>query len=670
MSPSDTDTGKPDPRHTERRLAARSRELDALQSIGRVAAEAASVDALCDAVIATLHRVEELDLVLAAHGEPGARCLATHVTGPTEPAYLDELESRARRFLGWHDDEAPARREVTLGGYDPARQARAGFSEDHMVLLPVMRRDRPVACLLAVPSEVPQEARLRLFYGATNQLSMHIDRIVSAGERESDRFRSIFEAMPQGVLLTDARFAPLQINRAAMTMLEQAGIDPRAGLGQAFSRLGLAGVIEQWQEQQGPSCEAELRAEGGRRWSVTVSRLRSATSERSDFLFVLSDVTDSRRLQEQLAQSEKLSSLGQMISGVAHELNNPLASVVGYAQLIRNTTHGDDKLRRRLETLERESHRCRNIVKNLLSFVRRRDPERVPLSLNQVVENVIGLLRYQLRVDGIRLEKQLSTELPAIEGDAHQLEQLLVNLLTNAAQAIRSEGKPGRVAVHTMMHGASVRMEIEDSGPGIPAELREAVFDPFFTTKAIGEGTGLGLSLAYDIVDSHGGSIDIVGDGPRGTTFRIDLPVARRDAAYPALPRDQEPATLPGDTRVLVVGDDQTLSRMICESLASDGIHAEAVSDGAQALACIARQHFDLVISDLKMPDMNGERLHEGLSESHPGLARRIVWTTGDTLGSAAEALANRTGCPLLHKPFDLADLRRLVRESLAGRRD
>jgi len=670
MNPPDTESGKPDLRHAERRLAARSRELDALQAIGRVAAEAPTVDALCDAVVAALHATEELDVVLVAHGGRGARRLALHAAGPVDAQAVEALESRARRFLEWQEDEMPIRRELALDGHDPSRSARTEFSEEHCVLLPVVRRDRPVACLLAVPSEMPEESRLRLFYGATNQLSMHVDRIVSAGELESDRFRSIFEAMPQGVLMTDAHYVPLQINRAATVLLEQAGIDPGSGLTDAFTRLGLVGVIEQWQEQQAASCEAELRVADGRRWNVTVSRLRGAPAEPSGFLFVLSDVTDSRRLQEQLAQSEKMSSLGQMISGVAHELNNPLASVVGYAQLIRASTKGDEKLQRRLETLERESHRCRKIVKNLLSFARRRAPERKPLSLNQVVENVIGLLRYQLRVDGIRLDKELSNQLPAIEGDAHQLEQLLVNLLTNAAQAIRSEDETGRVVVRTTLIDGSVRMEIEDSGPGIPPELRSTVFDPFFTTKEAGEGTGLGLSLVYDIVASHEGCIEIVGDAPCGTTFRIELPITSRGEDRPSPTHGEQPLPLPSDASILVVDDDESLARMICESLSGEGWKAQFVGDGKQALARIEQESFDLLISDLKMPDMNGERLYRTLSETHSELAGRIVWTTGDTLGRTAEELARRTGRPVLHKPFDLAELRQAVRDGLTERHD
>jgi len=290
------------------------------------------------------------------------------------------------------------------------------------------------------------------------------------------------------------------------------------------------------------------------------------------------------------------------------------------------------------------------------------------LALNDVVKNVVALLRYQLRVDGIRIECELSPDLSAIEGDGHQLEQVLVNLLTNAAQAIRQTGEAGTVTIATRVAtSAAIVLEVRDTGPGVPVEMRSKIFDPFFTTKALGEGTGLGLSLVYGIVTDHGGTIELRAHDGGGSTFRITLPAGR--ATPLAMPTPPRASGGLGTTtgRVLVVDDDEAVARLICEALVKDGLVARRVRGGREALERLAAESYDLIICDVKMPDMNGERLHAALERDRPDLARLVLWTTGDTLGPGPEELAKRTGLDLLTKPFDLDELRDRVRERLAG---
>jgi two-component system NtrC family sensor kinase len=574
---------------------------------------------------------------------------------------------RAQRFLGWADDVAVEPAIHRLDGFDAGHGPRAGVSEEDVVLLPVVRGTQPIACLLVVPSGEPDEQRLRLLYSATNQLSLHFERLRRAHEAEADRFRAIVEAMPQGVLLVDRNLQIVQLNRAAERMLATCGADGTGGIEAAFERMGLASLMESVCDGTRAVAEGEAQVEGGRIWSVSISRVPGASPAGDGLVFVLSDRTESRRMQQQLAQAETLSSLGQMISGVAHELNNPLASIIWYAQLIRGTASGDEKLVRRLEVLGREADRCRKIVENLLSFVRRREPERTVLSLNLVVERVVALLAYQLRVDGVRIELELSQELPPVEGDAHQLEQMLVNLLTNAAHAIRESCESGSVTLSTRVEERdSVVLEIRDTGPGVPQELRAKIFDPFFTTKGPGQGTGLGLSLVHGIVTDHGGTVEALPAEDGGTTFRIRLPAHNGQHVPEAAPSKsvRQPRAQAG--RVLVVDDDDAVARMICEALAGAGLIARRARDGADALERLGMEEFDLILCDVKMPDMNGERLFDELQVRSPALVRRLLWTTGDTLGSLPERLAERTGCEVLTKPFDLDVLCDRVREQLA----
>jgi len=634
--------------------------------MGRCAAEAYGPQELFDSVLAVLGQAHELDLALVCYEWDDAPTAELFLARPFTATYLEAVRERASRFLSWPPGVEP--RSHALAGFDTARGERAGFREQDLLLLPLIRRGQPAACLLVVPAGEPEESQLRLLYSASNQLSLHLERILTVHEAEVSRFRAIVDAMPQGVLLTDGELRILQANRSALRMLDSSGLAGSDSLAGELDRLGIAALVESVQSGVAEVAEGETRVDSGQTWTVTVSPVPGEDSGAAGLVLVLTDVTESRRLQQRLAQSEKMSSLGQMISGVAHELNNPLASILGYTQLLQGSAPEDEKLGTRLAVLSREAERCRKIVRNLLSFARHREPERKRLSLNQVVENVSSLLSYQLRVEDVRLEHDLSPDLPAMEGDAHQLEQLLVNLLTNAGHAVRQTRSPGVVTLRTRKGGEhAILLEISDTGPGIPEAMRSKIFDPFFTTKAPAEGTGLGLSLAYGIVTAHEGTIEALDHPGPGTTFRITFPVGDPTTREePAAATSRSVAT-PTGGRILVVDDEEAVGLLICEALCKDGHVTQLARGGRQALERLAAESFDLVICDLKMPDMSGERLYEELKRTRPGLARRVLWTTGDTLGTDSDELVARTGLDLLPKPFDLDELCRHVRRRLEG---
>jgi len=646
---------------SEQRLSVRSGELDLLQALGRRAAEAQTLTELFKTTVAVLHPCIEFDLALAGHRGAGALESLLFLTRPFDDAYLAALELRARRFLGGdHEQDAPAER-IRLGDFDSARGSDRRFREEELVLLPLISRGQPVGCLLVVPASNLDERQLRLLYSASNQLSLQMDRILAVRAAEAGRFRSIVESMPQGVLLFDDGFHVSHANRSAESMLESVGCSVEQSLEQILERVG-DGSFEGAQSVRGATpVDIEVGVTGDRTWNLTMAPLHGDPRRPEGVVLVLADVTERRRIQEQLAQSEKMSSLGQMISGVAHELNNPLASILGYAQLLQLRPE-DGSLDDRVKTLAHEAERCRKIVQNLLSFARRREPEREPLSLNQVVENVLALMRYQLKVDNVTVEEDLGQNLPVVRGDAHQLEQALVNLLTNARHAIGGTGSPGSVMVRTRdAVGGGVLLEVEDNGPGVPERQRTKIFDPFFTTKQDGKGTGLGLALVYGIVSDHGGTIELRAGSLGGARFVVTLPASRFDEAT-VLP---EKAPLPPPQRsgrILVVDDEEPLARMIADVLGADGHETRVVLDGLQALECLAEEPYDLIISDLKMPGMNGDQLLAKVRRLRPELCDSVLLTTGDTFDDDAHTLLERTGVEVLKKPFDLDDLRRIVR--------
>jgi len=309
------------------------------------------------------------------------------------------------------------------------------------------------------------------------------------------------------------------------------------------------------------------------------------------------------------------------------------------------------------------------IVRNFLALARQRAPERTQTSLKQVAAGALELLAYELRSDNVQVVSQMADDLPVLWADPHQLHQVLVNLIANAHQAMRRQPKPKRITVtgrHDRESGRVV-IDVSDTASGIPVAIQEKIFEAFFTTKASGEGTGLGLSLCRGIIDEHGGTLTIASTGEDGTTFRIDLPVvtpplvtaevkAAAEAPAPIMPR-----------RVLIVDDEVALAEVVAEAVERDGHTTGIAVNGAMALEMLSREAFDLIISDTKMPTMDGESFYGELERVHPRLRERIIFITGDVMSREKLQFLERTGAPYLTKPCDLEEIRRTVRRVLTG---
>jgi two-component system NtrC family sensor kinase len=389
---------------------------------------------------------------------------------------------------------------------------------------------------------------------------------------------------------------------------------------------------------------------------------------------LIRDVSDRKRHQDQsrdlhyqLVQAEKLAALGHTISGVAHELNNPLATILAWAERLTETP-ADDKSRRGLDVILKEAERAARIVRNLLTFARKRETTRMMVDVNDIIRDTLNLRAEEQRISNIRVRSMLGHDLPQVFADQHQVKQILLNLIINAEQAMIAAHHGGTLTIRTSHDPdhQSVVLEVDDDGPGIAEEIQGKIFDPFFTTKTVGAGTGLGLSVAFALVQEHGGRIWVRSQPAEGSSFFVELPVTGQ-RVQPGR-TEATPVSLDAfaGLKALVVEDEPALAAAVSESLADAGFRVDRASDGEEGLTRLTESTYDLIICDLKMPRLDGMQFYRAIAAATPALTRRVIFVTGAVVGTEAERFLEETGCPWLAKPFRLGDLLRAARDRLA----
>jgi two-component system, NtrC family, sensor kinase len=373
--------------------------------------------------------------------------------------------------------------------------------------------------------------------------------------------------------------------------------------------------------------------------------------------------------QNQLIQSEKLSGIGEFVAGVAHELNNPLTSVMGFAEILQQSEL-PEQYRRFLDMIFKSAKRCQKIVQSLLSFARKHLPERKVVNVNEVVESAIEIVQYQLRTNNIEMVTELDPALPATMLDPHQMQQVFLNLVNNARQAMEGRQSNGRIRISTQAVGGRVQITFQDNGPGISPENLKKLFVPFFTTKEVGKGTGLGLSLCYGIVTEHGGTITPRSKYGEGATFIVELPITQEATAKvestvaPAQPQSSKEGI---GKRVLVVDDEDSILQMIREALTLNGYQVDVARDGETALRRMEQNHYDLTLCDWKMPGLSGEQVYERLNTSNPELSRRLIFITGDVVNERTQEFLKARNKICLSKPFTLSEFRAAIGRVLSA---
>ena len=373
-----------------------------------------------------------------------------------------------------------------------------------------------------------------------------------------------------------------------------------------------------------------------------------------------------QRQQEALAQSEKLAAMSSLLASVAHEINNPLAIALMEADLLREEV-GEGSLAEHASKVTQAAERCARIVQNFLALARQYPPERGRVELNTLIRETVELLAYPLRVDNIEVRLECAENLPALWADPHQLRQVLVNLITNAHHALREVTSPRRLTLTTrdaLGHGRVI-LEVSDTGPGIAPDIQARIFEPFFTTKPAGVGSGLGLSLCRGIVEGHGGRLRVHSQRHQGAVFSVELPVETAPAVSEAQPPAAAGRPAARNKAILIVDDEAGMRSALAALLRRDGHTIETAANGRLALDKLRAQSFDLILCDLRMPELDGIGLYHEVEAHYPHLLRRIVFLTGDTWSPETQAFLERINLPRLTKPFNAVEVRRMVEHVL-----
>jgi two-component system NtrC family sensor kinase len=486
--------------------------------------------------------------------------------------------------------------------------------------------------------------------------------------RSTEEWETAFNALAEGIAVVGPDGTVVRANRAVATL---AGTTEAELMGRSFVEAVAGGsplaeellVALRGRERPAP---VEVRTDRDRR-VLRLTAAPLAAAARGASVILVEDVTDQRTMEAQLIQNEKMASIGQLVSGVAHELNNPLTSIAGLSELLLEASRPSDAQREHLRVIHDQAERANRIVRNLLTFARKGSPEKETVDLNDVVARTSLLISYELKLRGIELDTRTAEVPVLVLGDRYELQQVLLNLVTNAVQAVSGldAGAPRRISLTTLRDDGRAELRVSDNGPGVPPAQIPHLFTPFFTTKGPGQGTGLGLYLSYGLIAAHGGRLAYRQSADGGAEFVVTLPLqseAPTPAANGARAADR-PAAGERARRVLVVDDDASVPRLVSALFAPDGLTVEGARTGDQALRLLRDHAYDLVIADAQLLGVGEKPFVNVFLDEHPEWRDRLVITaSGRTSGPSIPLAAHR-----IDKPFNLRDLRALAGRILAS---
>jgi two-component system NtrC family sensor kinase len=508
----------------------------------------------------------------------------------------------------------------------------------------------------------PDDVRLLSTVATHAAVALANGRYFDLVRRGKEQWETTFDALSEGIAVVDESGCVRRANRSLAAILGRQ-LPAVIGLDLASALLGrpdaLDPLLQAVRRDERPAPLVERAQMPGRTFRINAARMPGGTPDQAAVVLV-QDVTEQQAMEAQLIQSEKLATVGQLVSGVAHELNNPLTSIAGLSEFLLEQKELGAGDRGHLKVIHEQADRAGRIVRNLLTFARKGPAERARLDLNDLVQRTLLLMGYDLRLRDVETQIVLPHDLPEVIGDRHALQQVVLNLLTNSAQAVGElpEDRPRAIRIETWSD-ASVHLRVSDTGPGVPEDQVRHLFTPFYTTKEPGQGTGLGLSISYSIVESHGGHITYEQAPEGGAAFRIDLPPAPAARPAPLPPTPEMSPLLPpsfAKRTILLVDDDPAVRRLVQALFGREGHLVDVARNAEHALDLVGGRAYDLILADGQV-SAKGRLFVEELATRHPSLKARTLVATGDVLPVTEEALG-RLGLRYVRKPFNLRDLR------------
>ena len=638
----------------ERELRLREAESSELFSLSDALSDSSALDELGESVLRHLRCHQDVRARAVILESEGSTVALWEEQGRLSPDDIERRRSLAQTALARAGSNHKLRRLTGRSVGSITLPTRLDFQT--VVDVPVRAGGRAAGViLLADPRRgalAPE--RIGVLADVARRLGEALQRIERRRVGENRRMGVLLREMREGVLLLGLDGAVQLANPAANHVLSLC-----AEHGQA-DHLGEASLEDLGRTP--PNLVRRSRfhlhtPEGEREYNVTAAGVADA-NKRIGTLVTVSDITDEEVARRRLMRAEKTTLVGQTLAGVAHELNNPLAALVGYADLIRSQDV-PEKLERAVSRMCEQAVRASKIVRNLLNFARRRNPQRVPVGVSELAEAVAELFAYEARINNVTLSVDIPEGLPSILVDRHAIQQILVNLTQNAIHAMQQQDEERTLTISAKAHREEILIRVKDSGPGVPEEHRARIFQAFFTTKGAKNGTGLGLALSSTIARDHGGDLILEPYDGEGASFLLRLPV---HATTSEVISDLGPADATSvPQNVLVVDDEPSVRETLVAQLGNLGSRVDSAANAAEAERMLYDGGYDVILMDVRMPGTSGLELRDRVLERRPSLASRIIFMTGDFVNDEVTSEVSKTGNLLLEKPFTMDELRTAV---------
>jgi PAS domain S-box-containing protein len=491
-----------------------------------------------------------------------------------------------------------------------------------------------------------------------------------------------FRSIQEGVVATDTEYTITHWNKVSEKIY---GIEASKAIGKSLfdvieivenSPGEIAGIFKKVEIDGFYQGEWLNRTKNAEVWVKVSVQAMEANGKRYGWVTLITDITErkkaedrEKKLRQELDVAGRLASIGEMASGIAHEINNPLTGVIGFAQLLMNRDIPDD-VREDLKVINDEAQRVAKIVAGLLTFAHQHKPGRGNIDINEIILEVLKLRSYEMQVNNIKVVPQLAPDLPQTTADGNQLQQVFLNVILNAEQAMVQANGGGNLSIRTEKVNDSIRVSLADDGPGISKENLDKIFNPFFTTRGVGQGTGLGLSICHGIITQHKGRIYAQSELGKGATFVVELPivVATDDTEREGKPKVTEEETPRREgAKVLVVDDETAILTFLNRLLAEWGYEVETVDNANDALDRLGNGKYSLILLDIKLPGMSGTELYHRIEAIDPALTRRVMFITGDVMETTTRNFLEKTNALYIAKPVNIEQLKSNINHILTG---